>query len=94
MPDVKPIPGEATEKAIPQAGQEMVEPAGRELPNESEHDARMGGRIYTCEHYEEETRPQEMHGAVYYQETTADPMEKPNFVKYTELTDPREEIKG
>lgn len=92
MPNVPPIPGEATEAALPQ--QRMVVEAERELPNEETFDARQGGSIYTCMHSEEETRPQEMHSSVHYQETTADPGEKPNFVTYTELTKPREEIRG
>lgn len=91
MPDVKPIPGAATETALDQA--RMVVPGERELPNEEEHDAKQGGSIYTCQHSEEETRPQEMHGAVNYQKTTSTDG-VPNFVKYTELTDVKETIRG
>lgn len=90
MPDVKPIPGGATESVLDQARQ-VVE-AERELPNEEEFNARQGGTIYTCQHSESETRPQELHGAVKYQEETST-MGKPNFVKYTELTDIRETIR-
>ena len=93
-PDIMPVKGSPSESAIPQAGQEMVVPASRELPNEEMNDARQGGRIYTCGHYSEETRPQEFHSSVKYQEETADPKQKPNFVAYTDLTSPREEIIG
>jgi hypothetical protein len=93
-PDIKPIEGVATGEAIPQAGMEMVVPAGRELPNEEMNDARQGGRIFTEAYSSEETRPQEFHSSVKYQEATADPMQKPNFVAYTDLTAPREEIIG
>jgi hypothetical protein len=93
-PNILPISGEATEKAIPQAGMEMVIPSERELPNEEMNDARQGGRIYTCPYGSEETRPQELHSSVKYQEETADPAEKPNFVAYTDLTKPRETIIG
>lgn len=92
MPDVKPIPGPASEVAIDQA--RMVVPAERELPNEEEHDAKQGGNIYTCPFGgSEETRPQEMHGSVNYQKTTSTDG-VPNFVKYTELTDIKETIRG
>lgn len=92
MPEVPPIPGEATEKALPTS--HMVTPAEVEEPGELEHDARQGGRIETHAFSEEETRPQELHSAVKYQEETADPGEKPRFVEYTELTKARGEVKG
>jgi hypothetical protein len=91
MPNVKPIPGPASDSAIDQA--RMVVEAENALPNTEEHNARTGGSIYTCQHSEGETRPQEMHGSVNYQKTTSTGG-KPNFVKYTELTDPRETIRG
>jgi hypothetical protein len=93
-PDIKPVSGEATEKAIPQAGHEMVVPAEVEEPGEVAEDARQGGRIYTCEYYGEETRPQELHSSVKYQEMTADPGEKPRFVDYVDLTKARGEVRG
>jgi hypothetical protein len=91
-PDIKPIPGPKTEEAIPQAGLKMVIPAEVEEPREAEEDARQGGRIFTKEYSSEETRPQELHSSVKYQEETADPAEVPDFVAYTDLTKPREVI--
>lgn len=92
MPDVKPIPGASSESSIDQA--RMVVPAADELPNSQEHDAKQGGSIYTCPFGgSEETRPQEMHGSVNYQKTTSTDG-VPNFVKYTELTDPKTTIRG
>lgn len=95
--DVKPVPGQATDKAIPQAGQRMVVPAQNELPREahepqsgtSDSDGRSGGTIFTQPFAADETRPQELHGAVEYQKRTADPGAKPAFWAYTELTTPR-----
>lgn len=95
--DVKPVPGKATDKAIPQAGQRMVVPAEKALPNEhhepasgvQDSDGRAGGRIYTQMFAEDETRPQELHGAVEYQKRTADPGAKPGFIPYTDLTAPK-----
>lgn len=92
--DVKPVPGTSTEKAIPQAGQTMVVPAENALPNESVENARQGGRIYTKQFEADETRPQELHGSVNYQQTTADPGAKPPFVEYTDLTRPRTAIRN
>ncbi len=93
MPDIKPIPGASTPESIDQA--HMVVEAERELPNEQEYDAKGGGSIYTCEFGgSEETRPQEMHGAVNYQKTTSSEKAAPNFVTYTELTAPRTTIRG
>jgi hypothetical protein len=94
MPDIKPIPGSATEKAIPQAGQAMVVPAVEEIPGTSEENARQGGRIETKAYEGSETRPQELHGAVEYQRQTADPGGVPKFYDYTELTKPRETVRG
>lgn len=95
--DVKPVPGQATDKAIPQAGQRMVVPAQKELPNEmhepatgvQDSDGRAGGTIFTQPFAADETRLQELHGAVEYQKRTADPGRKPPFVAYTDLTAPR-----
>ena len=95
--DVKPVPGQATDKAIPQAGQRMVVPAQKELPNEAhepqsgvgDSDARGGGSIFTQMFAADETRPQELHGSVEYQKRTADPGAKPPFIAYTDLTQPR-----
>lgn len=92
MPDIKPIPGASTEVAIDQS--QMVVPGERELPNEETFDAKQGGKIYTCMHSEEETRPQEMHGSVNYQKITSTEKAAPNFVTYTELTSPRTDIRG
>lgn len=92
MPNVEPIAGPSTESAIDQA--RMVVPAEKELPNEEEHDARQGGTISTKAFGgSEETRPQELHGSVNYQKTTSTGG-KPKFVGYTELTAPRETIRG
>lgn len=95
--DVKPVPGQATDKAIPQAGQRMVVPAEKALPNEAhepatgvqDSDGRAGGRIMTTAFATDETRPQELHAAITYQERTADPGAKPPFVAYTDLTVPK-----
>lgn len=95
--DVKPVPGQATDKAIPQAGQTMVVPAEKALPREAhepatgvqDSDGRSGGRIFTKTFEADETRPQELHGAVEYQKQTADPGAKPAFWAYTELTRPK-----
>lgn len=95
--DIKPVPGQGTEKAIPQAGQRMVVPAQKELPREAhepqsgvgDSDARGGGTIFTQPFAADETRPQELHGAVEYQKRTADPGAKPAFWSYTQLTQPR-----
>jgi hypothetical protein len=92
--DVRPVPGPASQKAIPQAGQAMVVPAVNELPNESTEDARQGGRIFTQGFETDETRPQDLHGAVAYQQATADPGKKPAFVAYTDLTQPRGDVRG
>jgi len=73
---------------------DMVVPAENELPNESTHDARQGGSVETVGFSESETRPQELHGAVAYQEKTADPGGKPKFVEYTDLTKRRGEVRG
>ena len=95
--DVKPVPGQATDKAIPQSGQKMVVPASKALPREAhepqsgvgDSDARGGGSISTVAFSADETRPQELHGAVEYQKRTADPGAKPAFWDYTRLTQPR-----
>ena len=92
MPDIKPISGPSTDSILPQA--HMVTPAAVETPGTSEENARQGGRIYTCEHTETQTRPQEMHSSLHYQENTADPGAKPEFYDYTELTMRRGEVKG
>jgi len=87
--DIKPVPGAASDKAIPQAGQAMVVPSENALPNESVENAKTGGRIMTVAFAADETRPQELHGAVNYQKTTADPGQTPGFVAYTDLTRPK-----
>lgn len=89
--EAKPTPGEDTERAITQA--HMVVPAEAEEPGEEMQDARQGGEIYTCSFSDEETRPQDLHSATSYQEMTADPKRKPDFVKYTELTEARGEVR-
>ncbi len=92
MPDIKPIAGPSTEAAIDQAV--MVVPASAETIGTSEENARQGGRIYTCEHSETQTRPQELHGAVNYQKTTADPGKVPSFYDYTSLTANKGTVRG
>ena len=92
MPDVKPIAGPSTESALDQTN--MVVPAAVETIGTSEENARQGGRIYTCEHSGSETRPQEMHGAVNYQKTTADPGKAPTFYDYTSLTANKGTVRG
>lgn len=67
----------------------MVVPAEQALPNESMENARQGGRISTKAFEADETRPQELHGAVNYQKATADPGAAPGFVAYTDLTKPK-----
>jgi len=91
MPDIKPLPGPGTSEQVDQT--RLIVESERELPNEETFDARQGGKVMTVEHDESETRPQEMHGAVHYQEVTAS-MGKPRFVTYTELTSPTETIRG
>ena len=90
--DVKPVPGPSTNKAIPQAT--MVVEAENVLPNENTENARQGGRIETQGFEADETRPQDLHGAVAYQQATADPGAKPSFVAYTDLTRPRGTVRG
>jgi hypothetical protein len=90
--DVKPVPGPATPSAIPQAHQVVA--AENELPNEAMEDARGGGEISTKGFEADETRPQDLHGAVAYQQATADPGAKPKFIAYTDLTKPRGEVRG
>ena len=90
--EMDPTPGPATESALPQA--HMVVPASGEEPGETEHEARQGGTLHTVAYSEEETRPQQMHSAAHYQETTADPGGKPEFVAYTDLTKTRGEVRG
>jgi len=66
----------------------MVIPAKEEEPGEKGvEDGKMGGEIYTCQFSEEETRTPELHGALRYQETTADPGVAPPLKRYTELTE-------
>jgi hypothetical protein len=91
-PDIKPIEGGATPSVIPQA--HMVTPAEVEEPGEIAEDAREGGTIYTKAYSSEETRPQILHGAVAYQEETAYPGKKPQFIDYVDLTKARGEVKG
>lgn len=96
MPNIPPIPGPATESAIPQAGQGApAKVAQRQvLPREAhepatgfqDSDGRSGGSIYTKGWEQSETRPQELHSSVRYQEATADPAARPKFNAYTELT--------
>ena len=70
----------------------MIVPAKAEEPGEKGvGDAKQGGSIYTCEFSEDETRTPEMHGALKYQETTADPGATPPFIRYTNLTEARED---
>ena len=92
--DIKPVPGPATDKAIPQSGQTMVVPAVPEIPGTAEENAKTGGRIETKPFEADETRPQDMHGAVKYQQTTADPGGTPKFYAYTDLTTPRSTVRG
>ena len=88
---VKPTPGPASPAAIPQA--HMVVPNVQELPHEQEFDARGGGEISTAAFDTNETRPQELHGAVAYQEKFSTD-KKPDFVAYTDLTKPRGVVRG
>lgn len=90
--DIKPVPGGATPSEIPQA--HMVVEAENVLPNENTENARSGGQIFTKSFAEDETRPQDLHGAVAYQQETADPGSKPPFVAYTDLTRPRGTVRG
>lgn len=91
MREMDPTPGAKTEVAIDQS--KMVVESERELPNEETFDARQGGKIYTCAFSDSETRRPELHGSVNYQkETSTDG--KPGFVAYTDLTSPRETIRG
>ena len=90
--DIKPVPGKATDSALPQAN--MVVPAENVLPRTSEENARQGGSIFTKAFAADETRPQELHGSVQYQKDTADPGAVPKFVVYTDLTKPRTAIRG
>jgi hypothetical protein len=92
--DIKPVPGNATDKAIPQAGQAMVVPAVPEIPGTVEENAKTGGRIFTQGFEQDETRPQDLHGAVAYQQATADPGKTPQFIAYTDLTTPRSTVRG
>jgi len=81
---------EATPSALPQA--HMVVPSESELPHENTEDARSGGKISTKGFSEDETRPQDLHSAVKYQEQTGDG--KPPFVAYTDLTKARGAVRG
>lgn len=90
--DVKPVPGPATSSELPQA--HMVVPAENALPNENMENARGGGNVFTKEFAADETRPQDLHGAVAYQQETAEPGQKPPFVAYTDLTRPRGTVRG
>jgi hypothetical protein len=93
MPDIKPTKGAPTETAIDQA--RMVVPAVAEEPGlAGETDAKGGGEIYTCAFSETETRPQDMHGSVNYQKTTADPGSAPPFIPYTGLTEAKGKVRG
>ena len=93
MPNVKPTSGAATESAIDQA--HMVVPSTPETPGPAgEGNSKGGGEIYTCAFSETETRPQELHGSVNYQKTTADPGKAPSFIPYTDLTDPKGTVRG
>lgn len=64
----------------------IVEPAEAQTPGTVEENAKTGGRIYTAGFNEDETRPQDLHGALAYQKETADPGRGPEFFRYTELT--------
>lgn len=64
----------------------IVEAGEAQTPGTVEENAKTGGRIYTAGFSEDETRPQELHGALQYQKTTADPGSTPPFYDYTELT--------
>jgi hypothetical protein len=87
--DVKPVSGGGKTP-----NEHSVVPAVNELPNESTEDARQGGRVVTKGFEADETRPQDLHGSVAYQQATADPGKKPSFVAYTDLTQPRGEVRG
>lgn len=70
----------------------IVVPAKAEEPGEKgEGDAKGGGRIYTCEFSETETRTPQLHGALEYQELTSDGGGDPQLLRYTELTEARED---
>lgn len=90
--DVKPVPGQKSEVAIDQA--HMVVPAVEETIGTQEENARQGGKIFTKSFEADETRPQDLHGAVNYQKETADPAKVPPFYSYTDLTKPRGTVRG
>jgi hypothetical protein len=92
MPNIKPIPERDTPAMIDQA--HMVVPNTAEAIGEQEEDARQGGRISTEAYNEEETRPQELHGAVQYQKETADPGQVPKFYPYVDLTANKGTVRG
>lgn len=76
--------------AIPPQGRIVEANVNEEGGSEEMHDARGGGNIKTVAFSEDETRPQELHGAFAYQERTSDGGEKPELLRYTELTRARE----
>ena len=92
MPNIPPISGPSTESALPQA--KMTVPAKNVLPSENEENARTGGRLETKQWEQSETRPQELHSSVDYQQQTADPGSKPPFRAYTDLTKPSGTVVG
>lgn len=88
---VAPTSGAATPTAIDQA--HMVVEATAEAIGENTEDARQGGSIMTQAFSEGETRPQEMHGSVNYQKTTATDG-VPKFYDYTSLTNASGKVRG
>jgi hypothetical protein len=80
----------ASGPAVPPQGRIVEAAKFEEGGGDEMHDARQGGEIETVKFEEDETRPQELHGAADYQKETADPGKEPSLVRYTELTKARE----
>lgn len=76
---------EGRAEGIPQG--RIVEGSKVEIPGlAGEGNAKGGGSISTASFSEEETRPQELHGAKEYQSRTG---EVPSLIRYTDLTQPK-----
>jgi hypothetical protein len=89
MPNIPPISGGGSAPL-----EHVVTPAVAEIPGTVEENAKTGGRVDTKSFDTGETRPQELHNAMSYQNTTADPGKMPPFIAYTDLTTPRGTVKG
>lgn len=89
---VSPTSGAKTEVAIDQA--HMVVPnTSEEVGEAGEGDAKGGGTIFTKEFEADETRPQDLHGAVNYQKETST-TGVPKFYSYTDLTATKGTVRG